>query len=838
HSSYLQTIRVAFESRPSIFVPATGVWDAVWAVPSECLWEAPLDMESKYPLKSLYESYFNQDNGNGANLTAFFEKTLSIPNASTEHFLEELKTLKSTQCTDFDRINRIYESIDRMRKTITSAAINSLKNAFKDEALIYVVINGNSSWVHISQCLWSTATHIPEKIALNDQYCDSAAQEDFFVDFLGVQTLTLQMVIDKLKGQGAGQLSVKEIKQTIWVLNSFLQSETEYPNPEPILKSHIFPVRDPDGQVELCTSAMAFAIADRKHLYDLFSNKAKIFDFNLNDVSRLEPFLKWAGLENRYLSCSVKEISTLCGDSNRRMSNPDRDISRKSHGLLRIAVHFRSPRVQNGQHDAFYEILKRAETRETDGICSELRLNQGVRNFKVETGRSELHIGGNESELKVYVPLDEKSQELCFSSGLSKGLLEWIMTDPLTQICGRLSDKALYVMQQVLGARKIIVSEILDRQGIVSVEAPDDYDLEQPLGAPLAVVTPTPTNHDISGLVTPNEIHGDSEAPVLDTVATPTTPTPAVNYDISAPVTPNEFYDFQSDSETPALNTPASSISSPPSRVNVGWSNDPFIATPPRAVPVSQAHSADYTGRLQLTDLQYRSLLDRVIAAARRTTFPSRGAFDMSALGASLTDNVLSYVEEPFRLHSDISRFERDKMIGAAGELFVFEILSHLHPGLTNFSRGNWQSTIRKYVTIHQEYSNMDPWNGRETTDIRYDDHDGILTSLFIEKEYLSSVWAGRRPKYFIEVKSTTGPCHTPFFMSKNQYQMMQDMSNGESGLDHPDCIYVVFRVFNLGRESIDMRLYVDPDVMRARRKLLFTAESWTIVPGPGLSPN
>ena len=119
--------RVTFEWRPSIFVPATGVWDAAWVVPSECLWEAPLDMESKYPLKSLYESFFNQDNGNGANLTAFFEKTLSIPNASTEHFLEELKTLKSIQCTDFDRINRIYESIDRMRTTITTTAINSLK---------------------------------------------------------------------------------------------------------------------------------------------------------------------------------------------------------------------------------------------------------------------------------------------------------------------------------------------------------------------------------------------------------------------------------------------------------------------------------------------------------------------------------------------------------------------------------------------------------------------------------------------------------------------------------------------------------------------------------------
>jgi hypothetical protein len=206
------------------------------------------------------------------------------------------------------------------------------RNTFRDVALIYVVKDGINHWVKVSQCLWSTVTQIPDKFALYDHY---STLEDFFVDFLGVQTLNLQMVFDKLKGQGTGQSSVEDVKETIWALNSFLRSEAEHPNPESILESRIFPVRNPNGHVELCMSMTAFAVADRKPLHDLFSNKAKIFDFNLNDVSRLEPFLKWAGLENRYLSCSVKEISTLCGDSNRRMSNPDRDISRKSHGLLR-----------------------------------------------------------------------------------------------------------------------------------------------------------------------------------------------------------------------------------------------------------------------------------------------------------------------------------------------------------------------------------------------------------------------------------------------------------------------------------------------------------------------
>ena len=155
------------------------------------------------------------------------------------------------------------------------------------------------------------------------------------MDFLGVQTLNLQMVFDKLKGQGEGQSSVDEIKKTIRTLNSFLKSETKHPDPEPILESRIFPVRDPNGDVELCTSEAAFAIVDRTPMHNLFIKEAKFFDFSLNEILELEPFLKWVRLEDRYLSCSVKEFSSLCGGSNRQISNLDRDISRKSHGLLR-----------------------------------------------------------------------------------------------------------------------------------------------------------------------------------------------------------------------------------------------------------------------------------------------------------------------------------------------------------------------------------------------------------------------------------------------------------------------------------------------------------------------
>lgn len=67
----------------------------------------------------------------------------------------------------------------------------------------------------------------------------------------------------------------------------------------------------------------------------------------------------------------------------------------------------------------------------------------------------------------------------------------------------------------------------------------------------------------------------------------------------------------------------------------------------------------------------------------------------------------------------------------------------------------------------------MQPWFGRETADITYHDGNGELTSLLIDKGYLDSeVWAGISDvPYFIEVKTTTGRYHTPFYMSKSQYQ-------------------------------------------------------------------
>jgi hypothetical protein len=88
------------------------------------------------------------------------------------------------------------------------------------------------------------------------------------------------------------------------------------------------------------------------------------------------------------------------------------------------------------------------------------------------------------------------------------------------------------------------------------------------------------------------------------------------------------------------------------------------------------------------------------------------------------------------------------------------------------FDVSNWQSTIRDLVRVHPDYSQISRWPGQwETADLIYDDFSGGFTKVLIECGYLDGSWEGCTPNYLLEVKTTTGQCETPFFMSQAQYE-------------------------------------------------------------------
>jgi hypothetical protein len=46
--------------------------------------------------------------------------------------------------------------------------------------------------------------------------------------------------------------------------------------------------------------------------------------------------------------------------------------------------------------------------------------------------------------------------------------------------------------------------------------------------------------------------------------------------------------------------------------------------------------------------------------------------------------------------------------------------------------------------------------------------------------------------------------------------------------------VYIILRVFKLDKDGIDMKAYLDPAGMEERKELIFSAESYSVVPGGG----
>ncbi|KAJ5714225.1 uncharacterized protein N7483_011406 [Penicillium malachiteum] len=164
--------------------------------------------------------------------------------------------------------------------------------------------------------------------------------------------------------------------------------------------------------------------------------------------------------------------------------------------------------------------------------------------------------------------------------------------------------------------------------------------------------------------------------------------------------------------------------------------------------------------------------------------------------------------------------------------MYVFDLPRGL--SLPNWGYHNWPSTIRHHVKIHSTHTNIQPWHGSETVDIVYD--EGLFTALLILNGYLDPMkWMNRRPKYFIEVKTTAGPPKIPFYMSRHQFEEMGEMHRKNEASNYSE-IYMICRVFFIQGPDVGMCVYVDPEQLRQSGELKFKFHNntghWSVVPG------
>lgn len=117
----------------------------------------------------------------------------------------------------------------------------------------------------------------------------------------------------------------------------------------------------------------------------------------------------------------------------------------------------------------------------------------------------------------------------------------------------------------------------------------------------------------------------------------------------------------------------------------------------------------------------------------------------------------------------------RDIEIGFQGELYIVEVLKQ-HLSNTFNPLTHWTSKLRKYAGL-PDYPHA------EITDLTFPDTSGHLSRLLFSWSRNGSPprWlqiaaddhVGPRPTYWMEVKTTTGACENPFFVSSHQYELV-----------------------------------------------------------------
>ncbi|KAF4775175.1 hypothetical protein HER10_EVM0007465 [Colletotrichum scovillei] len=788
------------QRRAALGISAAENSTLIWRRPDTCVWAAPGVPYAYTALEGQFTNDCSEDRADS--LERFMKATLGIGDWDENCCIQELKHMKGENCDDFDWVVEIYEFLHTC--DMSESQLKDFRTLFRTTPLIFVPNGETFRWCTTAECLWSSGAKIQGRTTLSSIYEDL---EDFFVETLGVQRLTLAMACDELLKKGTEQTAatIAEVKETIWAVNTLLQTATVYPDPEHLLESAIFPVEYPSGQVCLETSRTHFVIRDRKPLAEIFASKVKFLDFSLDEVHRLNNFFSWLGLESRYLSSSVKEISTVASDSQIRVQRPDRDIRRRAGGISRVASHFNSPRSDDVH--GLYHRLRATEVFETHGISSEIHLVQdGKAHIHVKSS-SELHIREAAGHLQIYVPLSKERQDFCYHSSLPRRLLEWVMTEPETQICGAIPHRAISAMSSALNAPIQSVSQILEAEGIIDLDGINEDDQGHDFKGTFDASPPPVADFQLQGFAV--------EMPIRPFSLTGSRP-------VSGPAVTHPTF-------TQQTSTPASPDSNRSYRLQPTSPVGAAAATQPSDIfhfgQISTAPTATTSPRSDSFGVEYLRILNNVIFAARRRSFPD--------FGSTRTGQSVEWASTP--ASSPWIPPGSDKKIGAAGELFVYELLSHLNPSLPGFGMDNWQSTMRKHVAVHPEYSYVTPWEGQETADIVYDDRSGVLTKILIEKGYLERTkWIGKKPQYLIEVKTTPGDASRPFFVSKYQYNRMRSYTDASTSPGGTCTVYMLLRVFNLTASDIDFNVYMDPYALQQDGTLVFTEHTWQVVPVQG----
>lgn len=213
-----------------------------------------------------------------------------------------------------------------------------LRSTFEDSALVF--IPKEDAWCPPSQCVWVESNiKIPGKASIAEAYPSLAT---FFTKVLDISKPTVEMYVDSMKAEAKGKPSAARIKETMRLICSLGVGENDFSS---LIEAKVLPVKLANGaggfsSASFKADCVDFAIVENTVHRDAFKGRIVVLDFSLEEIRDTRPLLLAMGLEARFSSKLVKEVTDVRGGSQDREMTGNLRI--KSQAIVRYAIRHRT----------------------------------------------------------------------------------------------------------------------------------------------------------------------------------------------------------------------------------------------------------------------------------------------------------------------------------------------------------------------------------------------------------------------------------------------------------------------------------------------------------------
>ncbi|KAH7013105.1 hypothetical protein EDB80DRAFT_607184 [Ilyonectria destructans] len=674
----------------------------------------------------------------------------ATPNTTAR--LRELNALADLpiELVDKNAVHECYRGLSRSPEQHKRIILEM----FMSKPLVFIV-RPQPQWVKRSSCVWNAPAVLKQVTRLATRYSDC---QKLFCDYLGVESANIKDVVDELCTipEGPSEGIVQRCEELLTTLKGFLTLESEFTATQFLRVRHarVFPVLNaehltqPASESEVHLKSLQdldWYIPDLLTLESAFRGKVDLLKFSVKSVTGLKSVFSKLRCQNLYLSSVVEETVMPQGLEVRDLMR-EQDLMTRLPYISSLETMAGARSSQNSRTIRAWSVPSVVITRCLDSI--EIEEDNELVTFKEEPFFTDIYFRAvitpsNQPDV-IFKLADFFSQQYAVKSE-DMNLFILLLNTPLDNLNSTMAQHNRFIPDG----------------GMLDYKSSNQRGVNQQESEPMDLVRDQ--HSELS-----ERVQEDPDCIMITTEATEPiqmpVSSPSINFQhLLRQLVPS----FESRSQS--------------------------IANSARNFRISKHHIVRGSENARRIE-RLQQMLDSALGGSTSSIISQPTERGLPASVAGSGENDEPSLELPV---APSAQQVRTREIGFLGEVFIHKLFENQ---ISGWSHEQWTSKLR-VENGHPRFTELE----RNFADFTYTDDSGQMKAYFQNAGVDQATRWSNSTTYHLEVKTTTGSCNQPFFVSQNQVNMMRKFDKD------PGNAYILLRVFDVDGDSPGLKIYPSP---------------------------